>query len=428
MNIPAIEAALNGLAMFTAVKDSPLMRAFVELLSSVDGKNGEKDCARGVCAWAEFVREFVDNGQPSWAKSVYRFARLDDNAFTRFVERFGRSARLLETVAEMDFSRLSEIAAFDVCALGFYIAESARGETPQAAARIETEARALWNVEGTFGSGAPVQNPFAVPEAFAAFERDVYAGGAGVLTFSTTFRWEGRLVPALSPDPVRLSDLFGYEDQRRAVIANTKRFLEGKPANNILLYGDRGAGKSTTVKAVCNEYVDKGLRLVELGKDNLNRLPVLMKELSCRGPRFVIFIDDLSFETVDDTFTCFKSLLDGGVEKRPENTVVYAATNRRHFIRERFSDGPRAFDAEQEQLSLSDRFGLTIVFTAPDQELFIHIAVAIAQQRGVVFDETGRRKFRENALLWEKWFNGRSPRAAVQYVDWVMGGGDFPWE
>ncbi|MDR0785971.1 MAG: ATP-binding protein [Treponema sp.] len=423
MNILTIKAALDGLTLFTAVKERPLMRAFMELLSIADeGNTGNAREKSAVGAWAEFIREFIDNGQPTWARAVYRFARLDDNAFTRFVERLGKADGLLETAAETGFCRLSEIAAFDVCALGFSIADTARKETPQAASHIETEVRALWRTE----KGA--QNPFTVPTAFTAFEQDVHAGGAGILATSAVFRWEGRLVPASSPDPVRLSDFFGYEEQRSAVIANTQRFLEGKPANNILLYGDRGAGKSATVKAVCNEYTDRGLRLVELNKDNLKQLPILMGELSCRGPRFVIFIDDLSFETTDDSFAVFKSLLEGGVEKRPDNTIIYAATNRRHFVRERFVDGPRNFDAEQEQLSLSDRFGLTIVFTAPNQELFLRIAVAIAQKRGLIFDETSGRKFRENALLWEKWFNGRSPRSAVQYVDWAMDGGDFPWE
>lgn len=422
MNILTVKAALNGLTVFTAVKERPLVRAFTELLSVTEGS--EKDGGRGMIgAWAEFIHEFINNGQPTWARSVYHFARLDDNAFTRFVERFGKAEGLLETAAETDFGRLSEIAAFDVCAFGFHVADVVRKETPQAASRIEAETRSLWGAEGK--SPEDAQNLFTIPTAFAAFEQDVHARGAGILATAAVFRWEGRLVPALSPDPVRLSDLFEYKEQRSAIITNTQRFLEGKPANNILLYGDKGVGKSATIKAVCNEYADK-LRLVELSKDNLKQWHLLMKELSHRGLRFVIFIDDLSFETTDDSFAYCKSLLEGGVEKQPDNVIIYAATNRRHFVRERFVEGPRNLDAEQEQLSLSDRFGVTIVFTAPNQELFLRIAVAIARKRGL--GEMNERKFRENALLWEKWFNGRSPRSAVQYVDWVIGGGDFPWE
>jgi predicted AAA+ superfamily ATPase len=260
--------------------------------------------------------------------------------------------------------------------------------------------------------------------------------------------------PAANPDRIRLADLFGYEEQRSIVSANTLRFLEGKPANNLLLYGDRGTGKSATVKAVCNEYIRRGLRLLEVPKDDLSRLPAILEFLSSRALRFIIFIDDLSFETTDDSFTGFKALLEGGMEARPANVVIYATSNRRHLVKERLADRPttavaaeaaatgdlRAFDTMQEQFSLADRFGLTVVFASPGQEEYLKIAESIAERRGL-FSVSGpggknrsdeaeaeRRLFRENALRWERWFNGRSPRTAVQYVDWAAGGEGFPWE
>lgn len=429
MNIATIKAALDGLTLFTAVKEQPLMQAFADLLSIVSERDNEKDHdnrRRIAGAWARFIHEFIDNGQSTWAGAVYRFARLDDNTFTRFVERFGKAEGLLETAAETDFGRLAEIADFDVCTLGFSMADMTRKEAPQAASRIEAETRALWSMEGRTVKDA--QNPFAAPATLAAFERDVHRGGAGILATSTVFHWEAGLVPVVSPNTVGLSDLFGYEEQRGAVLANTQRFLEGKPAYNILLYGGRGVGKSATVKAVCNEYADRGLRLVELDKDNLKQLPLLMEKLSRRRARFVIFIDNLCFDIADESFDEFRNIFEGGMDKRPDNTIIYAATNQHPFVMGCFAEDSCDCDAEQKQLSLSDRFGVTIVFTAPDQALFLRIVVAIAQKRGLFFDEAGGRKFRENALLWEKWFNERSPRSAVQYVDWVMGGGDFPWE
>jgi predicted AAA+ superfamily ATPase len=243
--------------------------------------------------------------------------------------------------------------------------------------------------------------------------------------------------PVLNPDPVRLADLSGYEDQRSVVIANTLAFLEGKAANNLLLYGDRGTGKSATVKAVCREYLEKGLRLLELRKEDMAELPALLEYTASRGLRFIIFIDDLAFENLDDSFTSLKGLLEGGVETRPSNTVIYATSNRRHFVKERLSDRPagpgqglapdaevRSFDTMQEQLSLSDRFGLTVIFTAPSQEEYLSIACFIAERRGLKPDEL----LRQNALRWEKWFNGRSPRTASQFVDWAAAGMAFPWE
>jgi predicted AAA+ superfamily ATPase len=227
------------------------------------------------------------------------------------------------------------------------------------------------------------------------------------------------------------------------VVSNTLRFIEGKAANNLLLYGDRGTGKSATVKAVCNEYAPRGLRLIEVRKGSLPELPAILDSLASRALRFIVFIDDLSFESADDSFTGLKALLEGGVESRPDNVVVYATSNRRHLVKERLSDRPssaeaanavttgdvRAFDTMQEQFSLADRFGVTVVFTAPNQEEYLRIACFIARRRGVLgADGEEARRFRDNALRWERWFNGRSPRTAAQYVEWVAGGAGFPWE
>jgi predicted AAA+ superfamily ATPase len=165
--------------------------------------------------------------------------------------------------------------------------------------------------------------------------------------------------------------------------------------------------------------------------------------LSSRSLRFIVFIDDLSFESTGDSFTDLKALLEGGVESRPDNVVVYATSNRRHLVKERLSDRPssaeaanavstgdiRAFDTMQEQFSLADRFGITVVYTAPNQDEYLRIACFIGRRRGVLgTGEEEQQRFRDNALRWERWFNGRSPRTAAQYVEWVAGGAGFPWE
>ncbi|MFQ3546890.1 MAG: ATP-binding protein, partial [Termitinemataceae bacterium] len=237
-------------------------------------------------------------------------------------------------------------------------------------------------------------------------------------------------------------DLYGYEAQRSIVFDNTRSFVEGKRANNLLLYGDRGTGKSATVKAVCRAFAERGLKLIEVRKRDLLHFERIAETLAGRGLRFVLFIDDLSFEETDDTFTGLKALLEGGLEQRPENVVLYATSNRRHLVKERFADRPtttavaealesgdvRAFDTMQEQLSLADRFGVTVVFSAPGQDEYLAIAEAIAEQRGLLGTEQDRTKFRQDALRWERWFNGRSPRTAHQYVEWLAGGERFPWE
>lgn len=277
-------------------------------------------------------------------------------------------------------------------------------------------------------------------ESLLAYWKSEGVGHIGKHSF-LVWKPEGELPlqPALLPDPIRLSQLFGYEAQRAVVLANTRRFIAGHRANNLLLYGDRGTGKSATVKAVCNEFASERLRLVAVDKQHLQDYPRIIKTLSHRPYRFILYIDDLSFETLDDSYTGLKALLEGSVTQRPDNVVIYATSNRRHLVRENRTDRPdtaaaaaalesgdmRAFDTMQEQLSLADRFGLTVVFTTPSQEEYLTIVQKIAQERGLTIPGT---TLREQALRWEKWFNGRSPRSARQFVDWIEGGLDFPWE
>jgi predicted AAA+ superfamily ATPase len=450
MNINAIDsvkADLVGLAVFSQVREQPLMKAFSRMIEAISGD----DTVDMVSSWASFVEVFaevlegfkkiekfekLDLGS-TWFEAVIVLVLLDDNTFTRSAE---LSPLLLATLAKTDLARLSRIASFDVCAFAFYMADKVRKNGPNdAVSQIEEEARGLWAEEGKHGNVVSVALdvfPKKGEWQAASFAKYVHKNGAGILGFYSAFCFEESLVPVQNPDRVRLSDFSGYEEQRTTVINNTLRFLEGKSANNILLYGDRGTGKSATIKALCNEFAVRGLRLVEVRKNNLRQLPHIMKSLANRGLRFINFVDDLSFETTDDSFTALKGLLEGGLETKPPNVVIYATSNRRHLVKERFSDrpdagdGPRSFDTMQEQFSLSDRFGLTVVFTSPDQDEFLRIAKHIATQRGILAlaDDQKKQQFCENALKWERWFNGRSPRTAVQYVDWVCGGEGFPWE
>ncbi|MDR2193993.1 MAG: ATP-binding protein [Treponema sp.] len=433
-----VKADITGLSVFASIREDPLIQAFLALL----GADSETAL---IGAWSGFMRAFIAASvDTSWSSAIPSLVIRADNEFTRTAERKdAEPSPLLKTLVKTDLERLSRIAAFDISAFGFNAADTVRkAGFEAAAAHIEECARILWEME-TPAEKQPMAHIAWSEERLSAYIR---AKGAGLLGQYAAFRWNGgavgtgsgrnvsHLQPVRNPDPVRISDLFGYEEQRNAVIAHTLRFLEGKAANNLLLYGDRGTGKSATVKAVCNEYAERGLRLVEVRKENLMRLQILMEELSTRGLRFVVFIDDLSFETMDDSFTGLKALLEGGVEKKPENVVVYATSNRRHFVKEHFDqmDGPRAFDTMQEQVSLSDRFGLTVIFIAPDQDEFLFIAEQIAIRRGL-FDTDGqtaalRTNFRENAVRWARWFNGRSPRTADQFVDWISSGEGFPWE
>jgi uncharacterized protein len=249
--------------------------------------------------------------------------------------------------------------------------------------------------------------------------------GAGVLGRFRAFRWEnGDLRAVPRPDPVRLKTLLGYEREREPLLRNTEHLLAGLPSHHALLYGLPGTGKSSTVKAVLNEYADRGLRLVELAKEDLKELHRVLETLRDRGPRFILFVDDLSFEEHEVEYKALKALLEGSIEEPPENVRVYATSNRRNLIRERFSereeaDDVHARDTMQEKLSLAARFGLRITFPAPDQKRYLEIVFGLVKERGL---KISREELEERALLWDRWHAGRSGRTARQFVDELEAG------
>ena len=450
-------ADLSSLTFFCSLRKKPPVKNLEKLLRFLlsPGAGNPEICFR---LWAAFVRSVADT--PSFSFRLAEYILEEENLFTLGAEKGSLSPRI-KALAASDFLRLQKIASLDIKALALALKEKivssgfAAG-SPESAESLIYEAAALNMPLDPKAQGDDADNMVLPQLSFGIETEAAWAGmenfaawiaenGAGLMGRFGCFRWVtggGReiLEPVLDPDPVRFSDLSGYRAQLSLVIENTRRFAEGKPANNLLLYGDRGTGKSAAVKASANEFRTRGLRLIEIRKELLPALPALMAALSGRGLKFIIFVDDLSFEVMDDSFTDIKALLEGGVERRPANTVIYATSNRRHLVREAgqerpLSGAPRDFDTLQGQLSLADRFGLTIIYASPDQEEFLEIAEFIACRRGILDKgdtspegEERRSIFRENALRWERWFNGRSPRTAVQYVDWIQGGEGFPWQ
>ena len=242
--------------------------------------------------------------------------------------------------------------------------------------------------------------------------------GAGRFGRHRAFRWRDGVLDAVpEPDPVSLAELVGYEREREPLLRNTERFLAGLPAHHALLYGLPGTGKSSTIKAVVNEYADRGLRLVEVTKENLGALPQVLEMLRGRGVRFILFVDDLSFEEHEVEYKSLKALLEGSVEQPPENVRVYATSNRRNLVRERFSereDDVHARDTVEERLSLAARFGLRLTFPAPDQQRYLGIVTGLARQRSIKIPDG---ELIERAILWDRWHAGRSGRTARQFVD-----------
>lgn len=231
---------------------------------------------------------------------------------------------------------------------------------------------------------------------------------------------EGVIQPVKNPDPQRLSDLTGYNKEREQVVINTRALLKGLPAGNILLYGDAGTGKSSTVKAIGNEYYQRGLRLVEIRKNQIYRIPHLMDTLADSPLKFIFFIDDLSFPSDDADFTALKAILEGNVSARPSNIVVYATSNRRHMVRERHADRGgdevNLADSLEEEASLAARFGLTVTFLKPDRQLFSEIVTRLAEEYSL---RTPAAELLPKAEMHALRHGGRSPRTARQFVEFV---------
>ena len=229
------------------------------------------------------------------------------------------------------------------------------------------------------------------------------------------------IVPVRNPDSITLDQLIDYEAQRQKVIDNTKALLAGKPAANMLLTGDAGTGKSSTIKAVANALHSEGLRIIEVRKEQLRAIPKILDELAENPLKFILFIDDLSFLKDDDNFNALKAVLEGSVSAKSKNVVIYATSNRRHIIRERFSDREgddiHRNETMQEFVSLSERFGLHITFQKPNKATFLHIVHSLAESEGIEMDTAELELLAERFALER---GGRSARLARQFIDGLL--------
>ncbi len=264
--------------------------------------------------------------------------------------------------------------------------------------------------------------------------------GVGLLGMRELFRvrdagGRAELFPVENRRPVRLDDLVGYESQKKLLLGNTLAFLHGRHANNVLLYGDAGTGKSTSIQAIANDYADEGLRVVELYKHQFGLIPDILSQLKGRNYRFILFLDDLSFEESETSYKHLKAVMEGGAEAAPENVRIYATSNRRHLIRETWNDRSdmqhdgdiHRSDTMEEKLSLAGRFGLQIYYPNPTFEEYHTIVKRLAEQEPALagMDEA---QLRAEAATWQVRRGSRSGRAARQFIDDLMTRAEEPAE
>ena len=253
--------------------------------------------------------------------------------------------------------------------------------------------------------------------------------GVGKLGLHKSFRVERdengvHINPILNIAHVKLDDLVGYEIPKKKLTDNTDAFVAGKKANNCLLYGDAGTGKSSCIKAIANQYYDQGLRIIEIYKHQFKDLNDVISQIKNRNYKFIIYMDDLSFEEFEIEYKYLKAVIEGGLEKKPNNVLIYATSNRRHLIRENFSDKEEiredmhTGDTVQEKLSLVARFGVSIYFGAPSKKEFDQIVVALAQRNGI---HMAQEELLLEANKWELSHGGRTGRTAQQFIDYLLG-------
>lgn len=399
MTLQEMQTRLEGLVVFRALRQNDAvqyLRMALHLLNTGAG------AAQLVPAIADFEQSLLPHGG-CWTKALQKAILEDENICIRKAASGGAGA-MAEACLKSELAFLQELGQLTLSGL----LADAPAEVRAACAFLPA-----WEV-----------CPADYPAAYAKRLSEVGQKGYGMFAQYHVFTVEdGVLTPVRCPDPQRLRDLPGYEAERRKVVENTEALLAGRPANNVLLYGDAGTGKSSTVKALANEYAPQGLRLVEVKKNQLYQIPAVMDTLAENPLKFILFIDDLSFTANDDDFAALKAILEGSAGGRSHNVAVYATSNRRHLVKEtltdRSGDDIHEMDTRQELMSLSARFGLTVTFQRPDKVRYQAILVELARQYGVRVPED-QLVVRGEAFALRA--GGRSPRVARQFIELLAAG------
>lgn len=354
----------------------------------------------------------------------------NENAYSKSCEVRGEVEGSVNQIALHDFSIMKELFDYDFEQLGSYFEMDCMDAL--LAYEASSDAGRVFN-HRIKNRISELKNKLEKVKDVLDFKREVTSFykdfGVGKLGLHKAFRVQhaengAEIVPITNIAHVSLDDLVGYEIAKKKLIDNTEAFVNGKPANNCLLFGDAGTGKSTSIKAIANQYYDKGLRLIEVYKHQFCDLNDVISQIKNRNYKFIIYMDDLSFEEFEIEYKYLKAVIEGGLEKKPENVLIYATSNRRHLIRENFSDKEEiredmhTSDTVQEKLSLYARFGVSIYFGAPDKKEFQNIVKILADKHGIHMEE---QELLLEANKWELSHGGLSGRTAQQFIDYLLG-------
>ncbi len=394
MNTKTMLAALQGVSAYKDVLELPVMACAIRLTQCIAYGDG----LGGLNAYTDLfyqLRMAGHHGLGSWLGEALRWSEAP---YPRLTEAGGQDPAL-EQAAWRDISAFELLASVD-CDKWL----SQLGEL------LDSDYQGVLTGLPRWQHGVP----FSFQQLTQAYTQE----GVGPLARSRAFVWErGGLVPVAHPDCPDPDQFLGYHRQREQIIHNTRLLLAGRYVNNVLLYGESGTGKSATVKHLLTLPSMEELRLIEADKADLGGLPALIRSLEGRRQKFIVFIDDLTFDRDDSTYSVLKTILEGGVERRPQNVAVYATSNRRHLVRqsisERVGDEMDRWETIREKTSLADRFGLRILFQGLSKEEYLDVVDLLAEQNGV---ELPQEELHRQAVAWERLHGAQTPRTALQFI------------
>ena len=423
---------LESVCIYNEIFKDSVGKKFKTLIYKISDEDSFGDC---IVAYNEFAYAlYKDNSKLSFKESIVDEMLLATNPFTLRLEKYGEVSDFVKEGLKNELDSLSNLINMKSDDIKEMLLSKFHDDVA-----LEKKIKGLldWGQDKeeytvkNHGDYEILKKKLMESNDWTRYTNDIIEfhinNGTGRATAYSAFIWErfendqeGRLREIAEPDPITLDQLVGYEMQKKEIIDNTKQFLNGIPANNLLLYGSRGTGKSSTVKAILNEYAKDGLRLIEVDKEQLSDFTRIIRLLKHKKQKFIIFVDDLVFQENEASYSALKTILEGRVENRPDNILIYATTNRRHLVQEKFSDQDEinSRDTREEKLSLADRFGITISFFAPNQKEYLAIVDGIVEEKGMKVDT---EYLHSEALKWEKWHNGRSPRSARQFIAWLEG-------
>jgi len=394
MNVKTMLAALRGVAAYKDVLTEPVMERALRLLAC----SAHGDGAGGLEAYTDLFYQLRLEGQPGLGHWLGDALRWSEGPYPLLAER-GGSDPALEQAAKLDISAFELLASVDCDRWLAHLSKL-----------LDSDYQGVLTSLPRWRQGVP----FSFERLTAAYRKE----GAGRFARYRAFVWEGgALIPVERPDCPSKEELLGYDGQRAKVERNTRALVEGRYVNNVLLYGESGTGKSATVKHLLTLPGMEELRLIEADKADLGGLPALIRKLDGRRQKFIVFIDDLTFDRDDPTYSVLKTILEGGVERRPQNVAVYATSNRRHLVRqtisERAGDEMDRSETIREKTSLADRFGLRVLFQGLDKSEFLALVDMLADQHGATL---GREELHRQAVAWERFHGAQTPRTALQFI------------